>query len=266
MGNVQFFKMVVSGGYDATGMTDEIWQFGVHYMPTLDAPFTATGTPLGHFDAAAATLSASASGYTVDGNFLFEGGVNDINPVDLLEDQIRPAIVAYMGTTSLFPATTYCDRVEIYPMSSSGAVLSDVNGIFKATLAFTDTGQADGTGGSAPALAPFTTFATSLVTPANTPRGRGRFYPPAPMAAILGTNGLAASGATNTIAVAGEALLSSSCLNDTTNNIYTRPVVIGSPFTTAYPVTGVKVGSIPDTQRRRRNSLDETYASVSFSV
>ena len=44
----------------------------------------------------------------------------------------------------------------------------------------------------------------------------------------------------------------------------TAPVVTGKPFVNYARVTEVRVGNVPDTQRRRRRSLPETYVSASL--
>lgn len=265
MGNINHLRVVWSGKRKNADLAGEIWQFGLHMMPTLSAPFTATGAPPGNFDAATAALSASGTGYTITGNFLCEGGANDLDPVDYLDDRARVAITDYLAASSLFPLDVYCDQIEVYPIGNDGKVLSDVNGIFKATLDFTSNTVADGTT-TGTTFAPFTSWAVSLKTPANTPRGRGRFYPPPIATAYVNTvTGLMDSTQRGTYAASAETFLTNASYTSVGSDVCVRPVVIGSPFTTAYPVKSVVVDNIPDTQRRRKNGLKSVRTQVTFT-
>lgn len=265
MGDVNHLRVVWSGKRKNADLAGEIWQFGIHMMPTLGSAFTSTGAPPLAFTAASAALSASGSGYTISGNYLLEGGVNDIDPVDYINDQCRVAITDYLAAASLFPLDVYCDEIEVYPIGADGHVLGDVNGIFKASLSFTSNTVADGTTTGA-SFSPFTSWGVSLKTPANTPRGRGRFFPPPIATAYVNTvTGLMDATQRGTYATSAEAFLTNASFTDGVNNVYVRPVVIGSPFTTAYPVTAVTVDNIPDTQRRRKNGLTSVRTQVAFT-
>jgi hypothetical protein len=111
----------------------------------------------------------------------------------------------------------------------------------------------------------FTSIAYSWTTGITTgKRGRfGRIYPPnytyPPFgAAITGANAALA-------ATAAKALLNilvnaggSGVLHNMT------PVVYSGVAGAAYPITGVRVGNVYDVQRRRKDAVPETYATVAF--
>jgi len=264
MGNVNHLRVVFNSKRKAADLAGEIWQLGLHMMPTIGSGFDGTGAPPGNFDAVTDSLTVTGTGYTVEGNFLLEGGVNDIDPCDYLEDHPRVAITDYLAASSLFPLDVYCESIEMWPIGSDGKVVSDVNGIFKATLTFTNTTTADGTT-TGSSYAPFTSWSVGLRTPANTPRGRGRFYPPPIATAYVNTvTGLMDATQRGTYAASAETFLTNASLVDNVNNLYILPVVIGEPWSTAYPVNRVEVDNIPDTQRRRKNSLTSVKTSVNF--
>jgi len=262
MGNVNHLRLVFTGRRKAPSLAGEIWQMGISMMPNLGTPITVTGPPEKEFDAAPAGITLAGAGYTAASNFLLEGGVNDIDPADYLVDGPRVAMQDYLNTPNSFPLDVYCEKVELYPIGDDGHVLADVNGIFKANVTWTSTTACDGTT-TTTTFAPFTSWAVSLGTPSNTPRGRGRFYPPPiPTAYTSTVTGLMDSTQRGTYAASAEQFLTTCSLTDNVNNVYVRPIVIGAPYATAYPVVRVSVDNIPDTQRRRKNRLVSERTSV----
>lgn len=115
-------------------------------------------------------------------------------------------------------------------------------------------------------LHPQISLCNSLLTGAK--RGiaaRGRIYPP-PTVQVnqVGNDGQLASGARLAMATATKNLVAN--LNNWPGlNLPTVPeVVILGYDGSMRKVTSVSVGSIPDTQRRRRNALKETYTEVAL--
>lgn len=266
MGDINHLRLVVTGGRKTAELANEIWQFGLNWMPTLGSAMADIHTPAGDFDASYDLATTSGTGYVGERNFLLEGGVTDIDPMDWLDDQVRPAIIAYLNTTGLFHSDIYVSNLECWPIGNDGNVIALPVGPAKASITPTVTTW-DGQSTNA-VLAPFTSFAVSTVTSANIPRGRGRFYPP-PVSQTGNTNaatGLMDSAARTAYAAAAALLIESAALNQGPGDAYVRPCVIGNPWTTAYAIKGVKVGSIPDTQRRRRNSLTEVYTQDTLTL
>jgi hypothetical protein len=109
-------------------------------------------------------------------------------------------------------------------------------------------------GAGSPVHAPQISLAISLATALRGPRGRGRFYLPAPAVPFQTTNGLIPDASRDGVQTAAAAFISA--LNAATDG---GTVVVASSFGTNSPVTGVRVGRVLDTIRSRRRSVPETY-------
>lgn len=257
MGNINHLRLVVTGENKQSDLAGEIWQFGVNWMPTLGSPMADIFTPDLAFDTSYNLGSTSGTGYVAERNYILEGGVNDLDPMDWLVNQVAPAIQTYLGST-IFTNQNYVTMLEAYPIGADGLVVKLPQGPAKAVLS-TTVNTWDGGGTTVP-CPPFVTFACSTVSVANIPRGRGRWFPPAPVASSLDSgSGLVSSSTRTTLAAASTAFLEACALNVGPGDLYLRPCIIGSPWTTAYAITGVRIGSLPDTQRRRKNGLAESY-------
>jgi hypothetical protein len=106
----------------------------------------------------------------------------------------------------------------------------------------------------------------SLLTPyTRGPAHRGRFYLPLPIIPVSTTDGLISAADAN--AVAGSAKTFLEDLSDVPGlDLPSSPGVVvmsrKSGAATTRIVTGVEVGRVLDTQRRRRRSLPESYSHV----
>lgn len=135
-----------------------------------------------------------------------------------------------------------------------------------------------GPGGSTVTLPFQTALAITLETGRSGNVGRGRFFLPVPAAAGSTTLGLVTGTAAQTLATSMAAFIND--LNtraiaqqtDATNPLNVGPVVVasGGSVTKAIPpalvpVTGVSVGRVVDTQRRRRNALDEQRVTAALA-
>lgn len=252
MGDINHLRLVVSGSNADIG--EDEWQFGHNLMPTLAAAMDDIYTPAGDFDASSDNLTSSGTGWSGTSNFLLEGGVSDINPLDYLEDQVLAALTTFFATTNAFGTGNKVNRIQAYPIGTDGKVISLDVGPAKAEIEWSSS-QIAGSG-SGIILAPFTSFAISTYTAANLRRGRGRFYPPPTMAtsAVMDVKtGLMLDAFRATYATAAKTYVND--LKLASDPTYVTPCVIGSPWTTAYKITRVRVNNIPDTQRRRKNAI-----------
>lgn len=265
MGDVNHIRLVVSGGRKDGDINTEIWQFGLNFMPTLGGPMDDIHTVAGDFDAAYDVASSTGTGYNAERNYNLEGGVTDIDPMDWLENEVAPAIQQYLNTTNLFNPDIYCTGLDAYPIGNDGKVITLPVGAAVASLR-TTVNTWDGSSATN-SMAPFTSFAISTVTAANIPRGRGRFYPPPPVVGVTtSSTGCASSSGRTTMLNAASLFVESVSLEVGVGDAFLLPCVIGDPWTTAYAIKQLRVGSIPDTQRRRKNGLTEVYTTDTLTL
>jgi len=98
----------------------------------------------------------------------------------------------------------------------------------------------------------------SLLTDTATRHGRGRLYLPAPDVSMC-TNGALSSTCLTNLDAGFTALF------DSLNTGGLTPVVRNRTGHTSTVVTSARVGSVFDTQRRRRNKIAETYTAIAVA-
>ena len=262
---ISHLRLVASGGYvpDVPLLAREIWACNINLLPTLSEPSDIHVNTSAAFQAAEATLQDSDTGWTCNANFLREGGVNDLDPVDYLVQQAMPAWSDFIsggnGSFSFVASVVELRQLELYAIDSLGHVIDLPTGPAKAILDLSTTIK--GAAGGAGPIPLQTSVGMSWVSAANTPRGRGRIYPPAAGQAVIGSSGVMSDATCQGYADGGAELIGSLRMGSASEP-YVRPIVIGSPYSTAYVIKRVRVGSILDTQRRRVNQLAESYKSA----
>jgi hypothetical protein len=101
------------------------------------------------------------------------------------------------------------------------------------------------------------TVVQTLLTATRGPRGRGRLFLPAPQVGVLSNEGLMGSTTAQAFASSTAAFLSAINANTALGQ-----VVVASSSGFLRPVTGVKVGVVPDTMRSRREKVSEAYGAT----
>jgi hypothetical protein len=105
------------------------------------------------------------------------------------------------------------------------------------------------------------------------PRGRGRIFSPVPPVGALNSVGVLSSTYQDDAVASAKALLEGLSYSGTGGTTaHLRSVVTGpssgggiSPYTRYGTIIGVRVGSVVDTQRRRRNKQPEAYVEDSIT-
>lgn len=179
-----------------------------------------------------------------------------------LQSTANAALVAYeleMGQG--MRTDTHLTRVRVANITgteaSQGAGRIALNGDGSYQLADA-TGDVAGSVSAVTPLPTQTALVASLITSRNGPTGKGRIFLPFP-GVDLDAGRLVTVGAAESIRDRVVDFLS------TLNSIGTLgPVSVVSSLGYTSPVTGVRVGRVPDTQRSRRNRRDEGYVTASF--
>lgn len=97
-------------------------------------------------------------------------------------------------------------------------------------------------------------------------RGRGRMYRPGLTTGATGTDGQFASTFMTSILAAQVTLLEDSNVElSTPYVINTRPIITGAPWNNYGIISAVSMDQVPDTQRRRTDSLTRTVTTSPVS-
>lgn len=191
------------------------------------------------------------------------------NSTFLTRSDMQPLAVAMAGHWSKISSSinqvARLTRVRVAAIDAEGRYVRDVTGADVAGDA-----TLNAFGGSASAPPPFQiALAVSLVTPAKGPTGHGRFYLPVPDMAMDGATGRITTA--NRDVHRQRAVTFLDGINTTLAGIGTggaRLVVAsGGHARKGIPpglpvISGVRIGRVPDTQRRRVNALAEEHGAV----
>lgn len=252
--------LVLRGGYkpSQTEISDEIWVNTVKVAIQLDGFTEGVGTIPNNFEVVHAALSDSDTGWSASSDWRLEGGISDFDPVSYLVDQVMPAALSWMSLTGR-SNTCILRQVDLYPVDIHGHAIgaAGYGAAVPATLTF-DAGS-EPTGGSSGNYAPLqTACVTSHRTAYSGRKGRGRMFLAGLASAAIDSMGQFTSTFMNN-ALAGQVAFLEALTMDSAAP-YTHAALI--PNGTQYAlINEVRVGSVPDTQRRRRNALTETFVT-----
>lgn len=262
MASINHLYMTVKGDYKHADLAAEAWQFGIRYLPALEASdIGAYGAPLGHFNTADVDVIDADATWDFRANYLLEGGQTDIDARDLLKNQIGPALkTAFEASGTYIADDVKITEVTLYPIGNDGKVVSSPLGPYKATAV----PKVEINGANSGAIVPVQcTFAMTLQTASTGRRGHGRFYLPPMGATVISTTAASVPTAQrDSIQNTWNTFLQDSCLS---GDPVTRPIVIGPPWTQYISVVSTRAGIFLDTQKRRRKSVAESYRTTTLN-
>jgi hypothetical protein len=250
--------VVVGGTWSDTSDEAEHWQFGTRLIlnfGTIDdhGDLPTNWDPVFRNDGTTTTNWDVVTGFDVDGPLaeLFDSQ-------SFMVDQVIPAAEGFVQTDA-FSSQAVVNYLKVSPINQSGHVEGG-----RVTTA-TATSSVHGTSGGG--LLPLeVACCVSLRTPVTGRAGRGRFYLPAVVKDSLGDHGFFTSTYQGVVADGAVAFLEQ--LQVAGSGGFTAqaiPIVTGGAYTHYGIINQVKVGSVPDSQRRRRRQLVESYTSESVT-
>lgn len=262
----QHLYLVVNGGYSASGLLEEGWQVGIRLRVSNDegGDYGDLPTDVTYVDT---EYSRDETDWTIVGNFSVGlPALSGFSPDDFLNDQVAPALEAWIGAANMFPNTTAVLGATLYGMTN-GDVAEVGTGPAKAVMRFKTAAVPKGASSST-SLPPQCSVVASLMTAVAGRKGKGRIYMPAPPTALVTVaGGLLSSGAATNQATAAAALLDDlTYIDGEAPETFVHPIVTGSPWTKYSKVKAVRCGNVIDTQRRRRNQITETYQQVDLTA
>lgn len=254
--------VVLQGGYNAPGLAAERWQTGARFGASPGGGDPAEVGTFDPFDVVALNQNVTEPTYTIQSNWTTEMGLNDLDPVSWLNDQVRPAAAAFIATSNLFAAAVRLDSILVYPIRSPDGKVEPAVPFLQGSPCRLDYVSSNPVGTATGGLPPQLTIVASLRTQQVGRRGRGRMFTP-----IVGTagntTGRVASGVQTSMGNAVRDFLQGCRLDGSgPGGVSVYPVVTGAPFTAYAIINQVRVGDVFDTQQRRRRALDEAYVNT----
>lgn len=260
----QHVRLVVTGTYKSLPLAPEFWQFGIRYRVSNSA-VQDYGTLPTDVDWSAADDLRNESAWDIVNGFYGQLPLGvTFQPDDWLNDQVAPAVAAFFNQPNVVHDNVRVDSLTAYAYTD-GRVAQTAAGAAKCTLTWKSAQRPDGAV-TGVALPPETAIAVSLTTAVTGRRGRGRFYLPQNGTGSLSTDndGSLKPTVTQGIANSAAAFLSATTFTAPGGSVEVDPIVTGEPFIRYARVRGVRVGSVVDSQRRRRNAIPEVYASAAL--
>ena len=258
MANEKHLYAVFQGGYEDGSNAAEIWQFGVRLVLVFGT-VSDHGTLPNNWDV------TDDEGSQTDGNWdsVFTFGITGpaletFDPMSYTVDYLQPTFEAFMATQT-FSSHCKATGIKLSPINSAGHVIEG--------RTVTSTANSDLPGGIGGDMLPLeVAHVVSLDTPLIGRRGRGRIYLPPAAASQLDSTGRADSGRVAEVVADAQAFLEGlSYSGSGLITAHVRPIVTGDPWTKYGMITSGKVGNVFDSQRRRRNRLDEVYSGFTPS-
>lgn len=264
MANEKHLYLTIQGSYKAAPLDVEIWQTGLR-LALVFGSIDAIGTFPGDWNVIADPHTDSGTGWSGSTNWIVEKNPGDnFDPLDFLSQQVLPAVITWMGQAQI-SSSAYVQNLRLYPIGPDGLAVPAppfASGT-PAQINITSNTLADG--GAGTTMLPLQiSIVNSLRTQQVGRRGRGRMFQPGATVSFLQATANPTGGGTERGVVANAAATLMGDLTWTAGigTAQTAPVVTGAPWVDYARVTQVRVGSVPDTQRRRRNALVEVVTSV----
>lgn len=252
--------LVIRGGYKstATEIADEIWVNTLKIAIQLDEFTENAGTIPNNFEVVHAALSDSDTGWNAVSDWRLEGGISDFDPVSYLVDQVMPAVTTWQGVTGKSNTSTV-NQVDLYPVGTNGHAIAPAGyGAAVPASLFFDDGYRPQGGSSGNYLPLQTACVTSHRTAFHGRKGRGRMFLAGLASSAVDSYGQFTSTFMNNALAYQVAFLEALTLSGSAP--YAHAALI--PNNTQYAlINEVRVGSVPDTQRRRRNQITETFVT-----
>lgn len=236
----------------------ETWQIGIRYLVLNSSTAPAQTGTLGTSVVDAENVHRTETDWTIESNWSTTPSTGILNPDDWLNDQVAPAFQAQFG-----PHVSNQQKIvtlKASPTTATGHVAEGRTCVLNFTNA---NPQGAATGDSLPLeVAAVVSWQTGLVGK----RGRGRVYLPALTTAALTSSGRYSTAVTSGLVAAMKALLQATALTGVgAGGLWVLPIVCAAAGTQYGVINSLSVGNVPDSQRRRRRSLDEVRSSDSIS-
>jgi len=245
------------GSYFNAALQAEEWSMGINWI--LNSTNPAGQGSLPSFVIEQTANNSEDTGWTWHNNWLGQPGGAGADRLDPVQwgHQLGFAMDALFSNNEFSDQCTF-KGVKIYPIQTDGKAHDYV-----ATIEHKTPARGGGTAGMLP---PQNSIVASLVTSVLGAHGRGRVYLPGINRTAIESYGTLATGGPVVIAGHMVTFLAAGSIIGTIplSDHWVKPIVTGPTRTDYGVVSSVRVGTIVDTQRRRRNQLTEVYETAAM--
>ena len=264
MANEMHLLLAFGGDYGAgaPALAAESWQCTIRCALVFGG-IDDVGTLPNNWSPTPANINRVETNWTITGNWTVQQLPGTLfAPDDWLNNQVMPALSTWIQTPSVISTSVRLRFAKVFPIGTTGRAVPAPPYTTGTPILGTWTGTppAGAVGGTI--MPPQNSVVMSQRTSQIGRRGRGRFFaPPTGTSAVAA--GILSSTYQTAMAAAHVALLEALSVKLTVpNTINVRPSVIGKPWTQYAIINESRIGSVIDTQRRRRRSVVETTVNT----
>ena len=261
MANEKHLLLTFGGDYVDSPNAGEVWQNSVR-LALVFGPVDPVGTLPNNWDPLAEAINRTETNWTIQGNWTVDGpGLASFSPDDYLNDQVAPALDTWLACSGIADGIRL-RWAKVFPIGPTGNAVP-APPYSQGTPMLLEWTSSYPTGDDGANLLPLqNAVVVSHRTSQTGRKGRGRMF-----RAGVSTNANDSAGKigdtyTAFFLASQIALLEALCVGDgDVGEPTVRPIVTGSPWTQYGVINQVRVGNRMDTQRRRRDQLEEAYVS-----
>ena len=261
MANERHLLLTFGGSYVDTDLATESWMCTLR-LALVFGTVDPVGTLPNNWNVVAFPINRTETDWTITGNWKITSGPDTFQADDFLNDQIAPQLAAWMGAMPGLSNQCRLDWAKMYPIGTDGRAIPAPPYATGTPVAL-DWTSSNPVGSSSAQQLPLQIAAVLSHRTAQIGRpGRGRMYVPSLTVDALNHDSTLKSSWQNTAAnVQKNTLEAFSYAGAGPTGAHIVPIITGGNWTKYATINQVRVGNIPDTQRRRRRSLIETVVS-----
>lgn len=265
MAGEKHLLLTAQGDYTDSERAAESWQVGLRLSLVFGTTDDVGSLP-SNWDPSALNVNRTETDWTITGNWHVVKTPYSFQPDDYLNDIAAPAFTTWMGALPSLCTKTRLRSLKLYAIGTNGNAVAPPPYATGTPMFLQWTGSEPvGTNSGNPLPAQISAVASHR-TPQTGRPGRGRMFIPGFTVSAVNAHGMFDTSWSAALAGYQRDLLEALALDGAGFGApQIRPIVTGSGYTHYAVINQVKVGVVPDTQRRRRRSLDENYQSVTVT-
>jgi hypothetical protein len=265
MANEKHLLLTAQGDYTDATLAAEGWQVGIR-LALIFGSTDAVGTLPNDWDPTVNLVNRTETNWTISGNWHVVRTPQSFQPDDYLNDQAAPAFATWLGAISGMSSHTRLRSLKLSVIGTNGRSVPPppyASGTPE-LLTWTSSYPVGSNSGN---HLPLQVSAVASHRTGQTGRaGRGRMYLPSLNTGVIQSDGLLDSSWCTSTAGHQKDLLEALHYRGTgATPPEVTPIVTGSGYVHYGIISQVKVGNVPDTQRRRRRQIPETYQSTTVT-